>query len=564
MTSQHPDAADHFVLRHTLAHTVFRRSRDLLQELRADHEAARRAFTWPRLTHFNWALEWFDVIAHDNPRTALELHGPDGQVQQISYQDLAARSDRLATWLTRLGVRRGDRVLIVLGAQAELWETLLACLKTGAVAIPTYTSLTRKEAADRLRRGRVRHVVCRSDLAPLFDPSDASDHDGPVTRIAAGAPVAGWHPYADSRDAPARYLPTGPTPASDTAFAYFTSGTTSAPKLVTHTHVSYPVGHLSSLYFNGLLPGDRHVNISEPGWAKHSWSSFFVPFTAEATLVVPPADTVDSGQLPRFLQERDITSLCAPPAQWARLARHADRARPRLREATTAGEPLPAQVAEAVQTAWGVTIREGYGQTETTALIGTTPGLPGKPGWAGKPLPGWELTVRDDQLYVSRANQPVGLMPGYDDDAERTGRVLTEDLYATGDCGEFGRDGYVRLLGRRDDVFKSAGHRVSPYELEAVLRTHPAVHEAAVVPVPHPALTQAAHAVVELEPGRRATAAELLAHVDLHVTRALRVHSVSFTRSLPRTVSGKVRRAEVAARLHSGTTDSAQHTTSRI
>ncbi|WNM35896.1 AMP-binding protein [Streptomyces sp. Li-HN-5-11] len=541
-------AAAHPVVRRTPAYTAFRRSRDLLLELRADHEAAQRAFSWPRLTHFNWALDWFDAIAQDNQRTALELIGPDGSDRRISYQDLSTRSDQLANWLTQLGIRRGDRVLIVLGTQVELWETLLACLKTGAVAIPTYTSLTGREAADRIKRGRVRHVICRSELVPLFEQLDLGRHT-PLTRIAVGAPADGWHPYADSRQAPARYTPTGPTPASDTAFAYFTSGTTSAPKLVIHTHASYPVGHLSSLYFNGLLPGDRHVNISEPGWAKHSWSSFFVPFTAEATLVVPPPECLESGQLPRLLEERDITSLCAPPAQWARLAAHATTARPRLREATTAGEPLALHVADTIEAEWGVTIREGYGQTETTALIGTTPGLPRKPGWAGMPLPGWDLVVRDEQLYVSLADHPVGMMTGYDGDAERTEQVLTHDLYATGDSAVLGHDGYVRLLGRRDDVFKSGSHRVSPYELEAVLRTHPAVHAAAVVPVPHPALTLAAHAVVELEPGAHATEAELLAHVDLHVTLALRVHSVSFTDALPRTASGKVRRSEVGAQL---------------
>ncbi|WP_159674812.1 AMP-binding protein [Streptomyces mexicanus] len=538
----------HSALRRTPAHAAFRRGRDLLLELRADHEAARRAFTWPRPAHFNWALEWFDVIAQDNRRTALELIGPDGRDQRISYQDLATRSDQLANWLTRTGVRRGERVLIVLGAQVELWETLLACLKTGAVAIPTYTSLTRKEAADRIRRGRVRHVVCRSDLAPLFEGDDLGPHTL-TTRIAVGPAVHGWHPYDDSYEAATSYLPTGPTPAGDPAFAYFTSGTTSAPKLVLHTHASYPVGHLSSMYFNGLIPGDRHVNISEPGWAKHSWSSFFVPFTAEATLVVPPAGHLEFGRLPRLLEERGITSLCAPPAQWTRLAAHAATARPRLREATTAGEPLAQHVAEAIEAEWGVTIREGYGQTETTALVGTTPGLPRKPGWLGKPLPGWDLSVRDEQLYVELAGRPVGIMAGYDGDPERTGQVLTPDRYATGDSAALACDGYVRLLGRRDDVFKSGGHRISPYELEAILRTHPAVRAAAVVPVPHPALTLAAHAVVELEPGAHATEADLLGHVDLHVTRALRVHSASFTDALPRTTSGKIRRSEVSARL---------------
>lgn len=527
-------------MRRTAAHTVFSRSRDLLLDLRTDLDAARAAFAWPRLETFNWALEWFDVVADGSQRPALELVRTDGGTTTVTYQELSARSDQVANWLAGQGVGRGERVMISLGQQAELWETLLACLKIGAVVIPVYTSLTRAEAEDRTRRGRVQHVICRSDLTDRFAGLPLT------TRTTVGPPVDGWTDYAASYTAEERFVPSVPTPATDVAFAYFTSGTTSAPKLVTHTHTSYPVGHLSSMYFNGLQPGDRHLNVSAPGWAKHSWSSLFVPFTAEATLVVLPDEGVDPGDLPGLLEARDVTSLCAPPSVWSRIARHLDAAAPRLREATSAGEPLPAEVADAVERAWGVPVRDGYGQTETTALIGTTPGMPRRPGWLGRPLPGWDVRTDGGPVCVDLANDPVGVMAGYDPVATRSASPVSDGTYRTGDIGETDPDGYIRILGRSDDVFKSGGHRVSPYELEAVLRSHPAVREAAVVPAPHPALGRAAHAVVELSAERAATVTELLAHVDARVTPALRVHTIAFTDRLPRTASGKVRRTALS------------------
>ncbi|GAA1988439.1 AMP-binding protein [Kitasatospora viridis] len=527
----------HHRLRRTAAHAAFAVQRQVLLDLRTDLAAARAAFAWPRPAEFNWALEWFDVVAEANDRTALEVSTPDGGVDAVSYRRLAEESDQVANWLTASGVARGERVLVCLGQQTELWTTLLAGLKTGAVVIPVYTSLTASEAADRVARGRVRHVVCRSELTPLFAGLPLA------TRVVVGAPVPGWAAYADSRTADRRYLPTAATRSTDPAMAYFTSGTTSAPKLVVHTHASYPIGHLSSLYFNGLLPGDRHVNVSAPGWAKHSWSSLFVPFTAEATVVALSDAQAAPEALGGVLERRNISTLCAPPSVWAALVGHLGTAAPKLREATTAGEPLPAPVAAAVEAAWGVTVREGYGQTETTALAGTTPGMVHRPGWLGKPLPGWDLRVTDGHIEVDLAGDPAGMLAGYDGREVLVRTAGGSRRYRTGDIGEADADGYLRVLGRADDVFKTGGHLVSPYELEAVLRTHPAVRDAAVVPVPHPRLGQVPHGVVEVRPGCDTGAQELLAHVAARVSGELAVRSVEFVDRLPRTPSGKIRRA---------------------
>ncbi|MFI0260541.1 AMP-binding protein [Streptomyces sp. NPDC017056] len=554
MRSAHPD---YWARRRTPAHTEFRRARDLLLSLRNDQDAAVDRFRWPRPAEFNWALEWFDVIAHGNHDPALVLIRPDGTADQVTFARMSAESDRTAGWFTALGVRRGDRVLVALDARRELWEVILACLKTGAVVVPTHCGLTRREAADRVRRGAISHVVCRDGDAPLFDGVAL-----PGRRIGVGGAAVreGWVRYEDRADE-GPFLPGEATAADALAFCYFTSGTTSAPKLVGHTHTSYPVGHLSSMYFNGLVPGDRHLNVSVPGWAKHSWSSFFVPWNAEATVVVPPDGPVGELPLADWLLAHRVTSMCAPPSVWRALSQRPDGVRPALREATSAGEPLDAELARRVRAAWNVPLRDGYGQTEATALIGTSPGLPHRPGLLGKPLPGYRITLRSEdgttgarrgEICVDLAQAPAGMMQGYLEAGKEARPPGQDGLYPTGDLGERDESGYLRVLGRLDDVFKSAGHRVSPHEVEAAVNAHAAVAASAVVPVPHPAGGAAPHAVVVPRadhPAGPELARTLLAHCQDLLPAHARPYSVSFTTDLPRTVSGKIRRRQVAAQL---------------
>ncbi|MET7454999.1 AMP-binding protein [Streptomyces sp. NPDC005574] len=575
-----PDA--HRAARWTPAHHEFRAARDLLLRHRTDPDTAAALFRWPRPEHFNWALEWFDVIADGNDTPALELADRNGGVRSYSYAALSRRSDAVANWLAGLGVARGDRLMVVLGTQPELWEVLLAALKLGAVVVPSHPDLTAAQAADRVHRGRLAHLVCRSAAAPAFEGLTV-----PGARIAVPGPdgrvPAGWTDYRGSERAAGRFVPERPTPAGDVAFCYFTSGTTSAPKLVAHTHLSYPAGHLSSLYWNGLLPGDRQVNVSSPGWAKHSWSSLFVPWNAEATIVALPEGAVDAAGLPGLLHRLRATAFCAPPSVWQALRPHLGSAAPRLREATSAGEPLPPDLADAVRDAWGVAVRDGYGQTETTALIGTTPGTEPRPGLLGRPLPGYRVTLRDPETGARQdlpggpdgslsgeicvelgaggpagadaggdAGRPVGVMAGYPDDPERTEQALGRGWYATGDLGERDADGWIRVLGRRDDVFKSHGHRISPYEAEAALRAHPAVAEVAVVPVPDDRAGLLPLAVVVPAPGRTpdaALAGLLLAHAGRALSPVGRPERLCFAERLPRTTSGKIQRRVVREQL---------------
>ncbi|HEX5415468.1 MAG TPA: AMP-binding protein, partial [Chloroflexota bacterium] len=244
---------------------AFSQARDFLLANREDYEAAYRGFTWPRLAEFNWALDYFDRYAEGNRRPALVI-AADAGVERLSFADLRERSNRLANYLRGLGARRGDRLLLMLPNSVPIWETMLAAMKLGVVVTPTSTALTRDDLADRFARGQIRHVIA--------DPAGAEKLaavPGDYTRIAVGGPLAGWQRYADAFSAPAHFVPDGPTRAEDPLLLYFTSGTTATPKLVLHTHQSYPIGHLSTMYLIGLQEGDVHLNISAPGWAKHAW-----------------------------------------------------------------------------------------------------------------------------------------------------------------------------------------------------------------------------------------------------------------------------------------------------
>ncbi|GAA2104775.1 AMP-binding protein [Kitasatospora saccharophila] len=554
---------DYWARRRTAAHREFRAARDLLLELRGNRAAAAARFRWPAAEHFNWALEWFDVLADEQPGSALELLAPprpDGRTEvaeRVGFAELSARSDTLAVRLAELGVARGDRVLLLLDTRVELWESLLACLKLGAVVVPCYQDLTPEEAADRLRRGRISHLLCTAGAAATVDGATRSGPGAvPGLRIALDDPPAGWLRYPDTRTDPRPFLPGGPTGAADPAFCYFTSGTTALPKLVVHTHASYPVGHLSSLYWQGVRPGDRHLNLSEPGWAKHSWSSFFVPWTAGATVVALPPGGVPPRLLPRIAADHALDSLCAPPSTWRAMVPHlASAPGVRLREATAAGECLDPGTGDAVRAAWAVRVRDGYGQTEATALIGRAPGGPDPLSPLGHPLPGYRVVLVDPdtgeagdagEVCLDLTERPAGLMAGYADDPERTEAALGGGRYRTGDTGERCVDGSIRLLGRRDEVFKSFGHRVSPPEIEAVLRRCPGIADVAVVPRPHPRGGLAPHAVAVPagEPGPD-LARELLAWAAARLPGLLVPRGVDLVRELPRTRSGKVRRAEL-------------------
>ncbi|MCD0481479.1 AMP-binding protein [Streptacidiphilus sp. ASG 303] len=539
---------------------AFREARDLLLAHREDWAAAHREFRWPRPEAFNWALDWFDVVARGNDRTALWIVEEDGSEARYSFAEMSARSDRVAHWLADRGAGPGDRILLMLGNQVELWETLLAAMKLRAVVVPATPLLGPADLRDRVGRGGCRFVVARTEDAARF-----ADVPGDWTGVAVGAPADGWLRYAEAYTAPAGFTPTAPTGADETLLLYFTSGTTARPKLVEHTHTSYPVGHLSTMYWLGLRPGDVHLNISSPGWAKHAWSNVFAPWNAEATVFVHNYTRFDADRLLDEMGRCGVTSFCAPPTVWRMLVQ-ADLGRLATppRSAAAAGEPLNPEVIEAVRRAWGVTVRDGFGQTETTVQIANTPGQPLKPGSMGRPVPGFAVALLDpvtgepgDEGEICldlTAERPVGLMAGYHGDPERTAEVMAGGYYRTGDIGSRDADGHLTYVGRADDVFKASDYRISPFELESALLEHPAVAEAAVVPAPDAVRLAVPKAYVVLaagwEPGPE-TAKAIFAHSREVLAPYKRVRRLEFS-ELPKTVSGKIRRTDLRGREEQG------------
>jgi acetyl-CoA synthetase len=350
---------------------AFRQARDFLFAYRRDYATAHRDFRWPKLENFNYALDWFDAeLARGDSgnRTALRIAG-DGAASR-TFAELSTASNRVANGLRGLGVKRGDRILLMLGNVVPLWEVMLAAMKLGAVVIPATTLLNTADLQDRFARGRVRHVIANAADAGKFDGLDPS-----VTRIAVGGLVSGWYGYDSLHAAAPFFWPEGVTKATDPMLLYFTSGTTAKPKLVLHDQQSYPVGHLITMYWIGLQPGDIHLNISSPGWAKHAYSCFFAPWNAGACVFINNQPRFNALGTLQAIGEHGVQTFCAPPTVWRMLVQeNMAPYKGQLREVVSAGEPLNPEVIEHVREVWGMTIREGYGQTETTLQIGYFPG----------------------------------------------------------------------------------------------------------------------------------------------------------------------------------------------
>ncbi|MGV0812210.1 AMP-binding protein [Mycolicibacterium boenickei] len=533
----------------------YRTARDQLVASIADYGKAVETFAWPELTGtYNWAIDWFDAFARDNPRTALWIVEEDGSEQKVSFAEMAQRSDRVATWLQGLGVVKGDRVILMLGNQVELWEAMLGIAKLGAVIMPTTGALGPADLSDRITRGGAKFVIANAADASKFD-----EVEGDYTRIAVGDAAEGWNAYADAYAVePQRF--TACTTVDDSMLIYFTSGTTSKPKLVEHSQVSYPVGHLTTMAWIGVKPGDVHLAISSPGWAKHAWSCFFAPWIAEATIFVYNYARFDAAALLGQLRRAGVNTFCAPPTVWRMLIQSDLGAKPDgLREILGAGEPLNPDVIAQVEKAWGLTIRDGFGQTETTLQVGNTPGQPVKPGSMGRPMPGVPVVLVDPisgeladegEICLDLAARPRNLMTGYLGDPQRNEAVMAGGYYHTGDVASRDADGYITYIGRTDDVFKSSDYKVSPFELESVLIEHPAVVEAAVVPQPDDTRLAVPKAYVALAEGWDAnadTAKAVMEYARDHLAPYLKVRRVEFF-DLPKTISGKIRRVELRNR----------------
>jgi acetyl-CoA synthetase len=537
----------------------FLHARDFL--LRAgSYDEARAGFAWPDLTHFNWALDYFDAMARGNAQTALLWVDERGAEVRRSFDELARRSNQVANFFKDLGFEKSDTVLLMLSNTPELYDTLLAALKTSVVVIPASTLLTPADIEDRLRRGKVRHIIAEEGLI------DRIEETGEIlksvrTRVVVGRARHGWVPFAQSADYPDAFKSPFPTYATDPCLLYFTSGTTALPKMVLHTHTSYPVGHLVTMYWIGLRPGDVHYNISAPGWGKHAWSSLFAPWNAGATVLAFHYERFDAGRALHVIQDYRVNTLCAPPTVWRRFAIE-DLARYRfaLREIVSAGEPLNPEITARVRRATGLSIREGYGQTETVLQIGTFPGMAVKDGAMGRAAPGFRAQAvgptlmplppdEEGQVALRVApERPLGLMKGYRCDRDKDDDVFIGGWYLTGDVARVDADGYFWFVGRNDDVFKSSDYRISPFEVESELLAHPAVAEAAVVGSVDEERGVVPKAFVALKPGcvpSPEMAVDIFRFCRHTMAPYKRPRRLEFMEDLLKTISGKIKRAEL-------------------
>ena len=546
----------------------FRAARDLLVECQEDYERARAEFEWPRFEHFNFGFDWFDALAARPDRAdtpALIISDAGGGHLSRTYAELSAASNRAANWLRGQGIAPGDRVILMLDNQVELWELMLACIKLRAVMVPTTTQMTATDLADRVERAEAAWVVASAENLAKFAgvgeglrlvhiPGVAAEGAARTAPEVAGHTVLS---YDDAASASSELTPDAPTPADETLLLYFTSGTTSKPKLVEHTHTSYPVGHLTTVYWIGLEPGDVHLNVASPGWAKHAWSNFFAPWIAEATIFVHNARKFAPVALMADMDEFGVTSLCAPPTVWRMLIK-ADLSLLRTPPVKTisAGEPLNAEVIDQVHRAWGTTIRDGFGMTETTLQVANTPGQKLVIGSMGRALPGMDVVLIDPltgeeategEICLRLDPRPVGLLKSYFGNREKTDEVFRDGVFHTGDIASRDENGVLTYVGRADDVFKSSDYKISPFELESVLVQHPAVVEAAIVPTPDEVRLAVPKAFVTLaaayEPTAE-TARDILQHALTQLPPYKRVRRIEFL-ELPKTISGKIRRVEL-------------------
>ena len=530
---------------------LFLSARDLLLRHREDYGAAYHEFRWPSLTRFNWALDYFDDYARGNSKTALWIAYENGLETKLSFEQMAHRSSQVANFLRRHGVSRGDRIIVMLPNVEAIWDIMLAALKLGAVVIPAATLLSPEDLSDRLQRGQAKHVITDAKSAEKF-----SRLPGDYTRIVTGEPIPGWTSYELAFNESINFQPDRLTRADDPFLLYFTSGTTAVPKLVLHTHQSYPVGHLATMYWMGIRPHDIHYNISSPGWAKHAWSCFFAPWNAGATVFAYNYSRFDAKQTLNTITRCGVTTLCAPPTVWRMFILEDLRAYPvRLKEVVAAGEPLNPEIIQKVRSAWGLTIRDGFGQTENVLLLGNFPGQDVKLGAVGRASPGHQIVLldldgresEDGEISIRLNPRPLSLMAGYIDDPERSRQSMADGYYRTGDVAQLDADGYFTYVGRTDDVFKSSDYRLGPFELESVLIEHRAVAEAAVVPSADAIRWTVPKAFVMLVPPLEPSAEiarELFQFIRERLGPHKRIRRIEFC-ELPKTISGKIRRVQL-------------------
>ncbi len=525
-----------------------------------------KQFEWPEVKEFNWATDYFDKISENNKKTALIYADSDGNEIKVSFDKMRRRSNRCANFLTELGIEKGDRVLMMMDTSVETYELFLGIIKTGGVIIPASTLLSPSDVGDRIERGDVKFVVAHNKFQERVNNAGKA-----LQNLKAQICVEqtnddcelgddkSWINFDDIKNYNDTFVPNFTTLATDTMFMFFTSGTTSKPKLVIHPH-NYPFGHLTTMYWLDLQKNDVHYNISSPGWAKFAWSSFITPWNAESTIFTFNYSAFDPEKTLELIEKYKINSLCAPLSVWKLfLLQDLSRYNLSLKKIVSAGEPLNPEVSNKVKQITGLELREGYGQTETTALIYTPKGMTAPEGSMGKVSPGYRIKIVDEKLNEVQPGtdgqiavettpvRPLGLLEGYDDD-EKNDEIFKNGLYLTGDTAYMNSDGFVYFIGRSDDVFKSLDYRISPFEVESEIMEHQAVLEVAVIPTVDNRDRIVPKAYIVLKPGfsmGSEMALELFRFIRGNMAPYKRPRSIEFMKEFPKTISAKVMRKDL-------------------
>lgn len=538
-----------------------RPTRDAAPRL-GDYNTEHRDFTVSAPDRYNPVLAIVDTWASDDPDAAavLSADGAGEATSLLTAAELASYSRRAGRALLDAGIGKGDRVFVMLPRVPAWYGAMLGAMRIGAVPMPAPSLLTARDVADRLTRGGARAAITDRVGSVKVDAAGADLR----ARFCVEAPAQGWTSFDGACEAAGDGdgTPADPTSRDDPLLVYFTSGTVALPKLVVHRQ-DYALGHVATARFwQDLRPGDLHWTVTDTGWAKAAWGGLFGQFheracTMQVALGRPTAELVLG-----VLERHGVTSFCAPPTLYRTLVQ-ADLSRydwGALRHCTSAGEPLNPEVIRVWRQATGLTIYDGYGQTETTCLVANYRTLEVRPGSMGKPVPGWEVAIVDDNghetpsgevgnvVVVHGGRHQTGLFLGYDGDPEATAAVMRGPHYYTGDKAARDSDGYLWFEGRHDDVITSSAYRIGPFEVESALVAHPAVAEAAVVGRDDPQRTQVVVAFCVLAAGHEPSpelASELQAFVKQQTAPYKYPREIHFTQTLPKTVSGKIRRGEL-------------------
>jgi acyl-coenzyme A synthetase/AMP-(fatty) acid ligase len=516
-----------------------------------------------RHTHFNWYAEVFEGICLNDHPDATALIWTDGtREERHTYRDLGQRTDRLLAHLRAEGIGQGAVIYTQVALELPIWDAHLAAIKGGLQLIPAATVLAVPDIVHRFTTVLPDVVLADATTAPVIDAALRTMGKEVRVKLLIEGELAGWTPYTAVTAAPHVPQTAVHSGADDPLFLFFTNGTTGMPKVVVHTHLSYPLGHLTTASWIGMRPGEVHYNISQPGWGKFAWSSFFAPLSMGATIFAfHPPGRFNANEQFRMMAQHRVTTFCAPPTALRLLIQHPPAEwRHSLRQCVAAGEPLNPEVIEAWRAITGLTLRDGYGQTESTCMVANLPGCAIKPGSMGHPTYLYDIVIADDEGRILPADEegnicvrtggtkPNGIFHHYLADEAKMRSVFKHGLYYTGDKAYQDEAGYIWFVGRDDDVIKASDHRVGPFEVESVLLEHAAVLESAVVGSPHAVRGYEVKAFVVLAAGHTPSeelARTLFQHARERMAPYKLPRLIEFVTELPKTMSGKIRRVEL-------------------